>query len=213
MGIDEEHVRSTLQQYQQDAEASQDSWGKTSFRGIPQKDLDKEIFYAGTVTPVLHYCMGGVTIDNEGSVLDQNGTAIPGLHAAGEVSGGVHGNNRLGGNSLLECTVYGTIVGKKIPIKPRATAAISSENIQAGNEQQRRDVTRAELAQHSSEEDCWIAIEGMVYDLTDFAEEHPAGPASIHELGGQDGTVEFLAIHNIGIMEDFDDVLIGPLVD
>jgi cytochrome b involved in lipid metabolism len=52
-----------------------------------------------------------------------------------------------------------------------------------------------------------------VYDLTDFAEEHPAGPASIHELGGQDGTVEFLAIHNIGIMEDFDDVLIGPLVD
>lgn len=213
MGIDEEHVRSTLQQYQEDAEAGQDSWGKTSFRGIPQKDLDKEIFYAGTVTPVLHYCMGGVTINNEGSVLDQNGTAIPGLHAAGEVSGGVHGNNRLGGNSLLECTVYGTIVGKKIPIKPRATAAISSENTQAGIEQQRRDVTRAELAQHSSEEDCWIAIEGMVYDLTDFAEEHPAGPASIHELGGQDGTVEFLAIHNIGIMEDFDDVLIGPLVD
>ena len=214
MAVDEEQVRSTLQQYQQDAEAGADSWGKTSFRGVPQKDLDKEVFYAGTVTPVLHYCMGGITINNEGSVLDQNGTAIPGLHAAGEVSGGVHGNNRLGGNSLLECTVYGTIVGKKLPIKPRATTvSIGSGSAKAGSdEHQTRDVTRAELSEHSSKEDCWIAIDGKVYDLTDFAEEHPAGPASIHELGGQDGTVEFLAIHSIGIMEDFDDVLIGPLV-
>lgn len=52
-----------------------------------------------------------------------------------------------------------------------------------------------------------------MYDLTDFAEEHPAGAESIHELGGQDGTEAFLAIHNIGIMDDFDDVVIGPLVD
>ena len=41
----------------------------------------------------------------------KNGTLIQGLYAAGEVSGGVHGENRLGGNSLLECTVFGTIVG------------------------------------------------------------------------------------------------------
>ena len=52
-----------------------------------------EVFFAGTVTPVLHYCMGGITIDTEGSVLDENGHKIPGLHAAGEVTGGVHGNN------------------------------------------------------------------------------------------------------------------------
>jgi len=213
MDINEKQVRSTLQQYQSDAEAGVDAWGKTSFRGVPQRTLDTEVFYAGTVTPVLHYCMGGITIDTEANVLSQNGTAIPGLHAVGEVSGGVHGNNRLGGNSLLECTVYGSIVGKKIPVKTRAKASSFGEVEEKSIARKRRDVTRIQLAEHSSKEDCWVAIEGIVYDLTDFAEEHPAGAESIHELGGQDGTEAFLAIHNIGIMDDFDDVVVGPLVD
>lgn len=73
-------------------------------------------FLVGRVTPVLHYCMGGITIDTQGNVLDENKNIISGLHAAGEVSSGVHGSNRLGGNSLLKCTVFGSIVRKKIPI-------------------------------------------------------------------------------------------------
>ena len=60
--------------------------------------------------------------------------------------------------------------------------------------------------QHNSEEDCWIAINNKVYDLTDFAEEHPAGPESIIELAGQDGTEAFEAVHSEGILEDFDPV-------
>jgi succinate dehydrogenase/fumarate reductase flavoprotein subunit len=61
--------------------------------------------------------MGGIRIDTEGNVLRDDGSIIEGLHAAGEVTGGVHGNNRLGGNSLLECTVFGSIVGKKLPVR------------------------------------------------------------------------------------------------
>ena len=214
MGVSERKIRSTLTQYRNDAEAGIDAWGKTSFRGVPEEDFEKEIFYAGTVTPVLHYCMGGITIDTEGHVLYHNGTSIPGLRAAGEVTGGVHGNNRLGGNSLLECTVFGTIVGKTVPVKSRiaATPMNRAGTGKVLTERKIADVTLAELAKHNTKEDCWIGIEGKVYDLTDFAEEHPAGPLSIHELGGKDGTDAFLAVHNPGIMEDFDDVLIGNLV-
>ena len=107
----------TLTEYQADAHKGIDKFGKVSFQGLPMKDLDNEVFFVGRVTPVLHYCMGGIRIDKEGSVLTESGKAIPGLHAAGEVTGGVHGVNRLGGNSLLECTVFGSIVGKKLPVK------------------------------------------------------------------------------------------------
>lgn len=53
------------------------------------------------MTPVLHYTMGGLEIDERSRVLDTAGKAIPGLFACGEIAGGVHGANRLGGSSLL----------------------------------------------------------------------------------------------------------------
>ena len=56
--------------------------------------------------------MGGLEIDEDSAVVSQSGKAIPGLYAAGEVAGGVHGNNRLGGNSLLDCVVFGRVAGK-----------------------------------------------------------------------------------------------------
>lgn len=199
-------VEATLREYQFDANLGKDQWGKTSFAGVPQLDLSKETFYAGTVTPVLHYCMGGLTIDKNGSVLDEKNNIIPGLHAAGEVSGGVHGDNRLGGNSLLECTVFGSIVGKKIPIKPRNA---TPQRIQSGSVKGATELpklTMDDVGQHNSEDDCWIAIHGKVYDLTDFAEEHPAGPESIVQLAGQDGTEAFEAVHSEGVLEEFEPV-------
>lgn len=63
------------------------------------------------MTPVLHYTMGGLQIDAESRVVDQSGKPIPGLFAAGEVAGGVHGANRLGGSSLLGCVVFGRVSG------------------------------------------------------------------------------------------------------
>merc|ERR1719399_2606785 len=56
--------------------------------------------------------MGGLEIDTDSAVVGGNGKAIPGLYAAGEVAGGVHGNNRLGGNSLLDCVVFGRVAGR-----------------------------------------------------------------------------------------------------
>ena len=213
MGIDVDTIRGTLIKYQENGKVGIDEWGKTSFQGLPQLNLDEEVFYAGTVTPVLHYCMGGITIDKEGYVLDEHKNIIPGLHAAGEVTGGVHGNNRLGGNSLLECTVYGTIVGKKIPIRDRKLeiAKPSLSESQSDQESKSREVSMSELAKHNTPDDCWVAIHGYVYDLTEFAEEHPAGADSIYKLGGQDGTEAFQSVHNEGMMEDFEEDKIGIL--
>jgi len=69
--------------------------------------------YVGTVTPAVHFTMGGVVISPKGEVLTADGMGIQGLWAAGEVTGGVHGGNRLGGSSLLECVVFGRIVGEE----------------------------------------------------------------------------------------------------
>merc|ERR1740133_807372 len=78
---------------------------------IPGSAVAKEEFYVAIITPVIHYCMGGLEIDVNSACLNTKGKAITGLYAAGEVAGGVHGNNRLGGNSLLDCVTFGRVSG------------------------------------------------------------------------------------------------------
>merc|ERR1719421_2121584 len=86
--------------------------GKKFFHNIiPGSAVATEPFYVAIITPVIHYCMGGLEIDKSCTVLGPRGP-IKGLYAAGEVAGGVHGNNRLGGNSLLDCVVLGRVSGK-----------------------------------------------------------------------------------------------------
>merc|ERR1719215_1799060 len=79
---------------------------------IPGSAVKSEPFYVAIITPVIHYCMGGLEIDVDSAVVGKGGKAIPGLYAAGEVAGGIHGNNRLGGNSLLDCVVFGRVAGE-----------------------------------------------------------------------------------------------------
>ncbi|CAE7613769.1 osm1 [Symbiodinium sp. CCMP2592] len=79
---------------------------------IPGSAVKSEPFYVAIITPVIHYCMGGLLIDTDSACVGSNNLAVPGLYAAGEVAGGVHGNNRLGGNSLLDCVVFGRVAGK-----------------------------------------------------------------------------------------------------
>jgi len=79
---------------------------------IPGSAVKTQEFYVAIITPVIHYCMGGLEIDVDSAVYGQDGNIIPGLYAAGEVAGGVHGNNRLGGNSLLDCVVFGRVAAK-----------------------------------------------------------------------------------------------------
>merc|ERR1719330_2068319 len=75
---------------------------------IPGSAVAKEEFYVAIITPVIHYCMGGLEITADSECVTEKGV-IPGLYAAGEIAGGVHGNNRLGGNSLLDCVVFGRV--------------------------------------------------------------------------------------------------------
>ena len=66
------------------------------------------------LAPSTHHTMGGLKIDLDRRVLDENGKAIPGLYAAGEVTGGFFGGNRLGGNALTECMASGRIAAKGV---------------------------------------------------------------------------------------------------
>jgi len=79
------------------------------FHGGELRMNDK--FHVAIMTPVLHYTMGGLEIDHESRVIDSNGKPIAGLFASGEVAGGVHGANRLGGSSLL-CVVHSVFCGR-----------------------------------------------------------------------------------------------------
>lgn len=71
-----------------------------------------DYYYVSIVCPVVHYTMGGLKVDVDSQVLNSMNEKIGQLYAAGEVCGGIHGKNRLGGNSLLDCVVFGRISGK-----------------------------------------------------------------------------------------------------
>jgi flavocytochrome c len=209
IGVSRETLTASLNRYQKASKKGVDEFGKTSFRGVPISDLSQEVFYVGSVTPVLHYCMGGIKIDTEGNVIKEDGSLIPGLHAVGEVTGGVHGNNRLGGNSLLECTVFGTIVGQKIPVKEGASlvsvATPQQQQKQTSSTDSLPEISLEELSKHNTKDDIWVAIDGVVYDLTEFAPEHPSGFQSIFDLAGKDGSEAFAAVHNSKMLEDFEE--------
>ena len=66
-----------------------------------------------------------------------------------------------------------------------------------------REITMEEVRTHATAEDCWVVIHGMVYDLSEFVEEHPAGPEAIFQLAGKDGTAEFAAAHSESTMAVF----------
>merc|ERR1739838_848116 len=87
--------------------------GKKFFHNIiPGSAVPTEPFYVAIITPVIHYCMGGLQCSVDAECIDGKGQVIPGLYVAGEAAGGIHGNNRLGGNSLLDCVVFGRVAGK-----------------------------------------------------------------------------------------------------
>merc|ERR1712087_9420 len=89
---------------------SWDKWGKKFFHNLPLDVNDN--FHVAIVTPVIHYCMGGMKINADAQAMGSGDTILEGLYATGEAAGGIHGNNRLGGNSLLDCVVYGRVSGR-----------------------------------------------------------------------------------------------------
>ena len=99
----------TIKEYNESADNKNDKFGKKVF---PQKFDLNDYIYAGIITPSIHYCMGGVTMNQNGQLIKTDGKIMGGLFGAGEVTGGVHGGNRLGGNSLMECGVFGRRAAK-----------------------------------------------------------------------------------------------------
>lgn len=112
MGIEDPAVfADTMDKWNACVEAGEDTMLSENQRTSFANPLNTAPYYAITVTPGIHHTMGGVVIDSSAEVLDENGAAIPGLFAAGEVTGGVHGANRLGGNAVADICVFGRIAG------------------------------------------------------------------------------------------------------
>ncbi|MBF1090087.1 MAG: flavocytochrome c, partial [Solobacterium sp.] len=109
MGVDEATFTSTMNTWNQAVEAKSDAeFGRTSFAN----PLTTAPYYAIKITPAVHHTMGGIVINPKAEVLNEKGEAISGLYAAGEVTGGVHGANRLGGNAVADFVVFGRISGQ-----------------------------------------------------------------------------------------------------
>ncbi|KAJ3307812.1 hypothetical protein HDU76_004354 [Blyttiomyces sp. JEL0837] len=110
MGISVAALEETFKKYNHVAATKTCPFGKKFFHNTPFDVNDS--FWVSIVCPVLHFTMGGIQIDDQARVLGgASAQPIPGVFAAGEVAGGVHGANRLGGSSLLGCVVYGRVAG------------------------------------------------------------------------------------------------------
>lgn len=108
-GIDPKALAETIAKYNEYAKAGKDP----DFNRPGIKDLvDTPPYYAIKITPAIHHHMGGVKIDTQTRVIDTEGKPIERLFAAGEVTGGVHGKNRLGGNAVSDTITFGRIAGQ-----------------------------------------------------------------------------------------------------
>lgn len=174
-------------------------------------------------------------------VVTSDDKVIPGLFAAGEVIGGIHGDNRLGGSSLLDCVVYGRLAGKsasrhllsslvagkvsgggggdkveitvengKVTVSvggnaqvagaqstaaPSTAAAPTTTTAAAPAPAAEKAISMAEVAKHATPQDCWVAVDGGVYDVTEFLDEHPGGKRAITIYAGKDATEQFMMMH------------------
>ena len=109
MKVPADALKATMAQYAKDQAAGKDSCcGRTKM----ERPLNQPGYYAIVVTPAVHHTMGGLKIDTKAQVYNFRGQVIPGYFAAGEVTGGVHGGNRLGGNAQADIIVYGRIAGQ-----------------------------------------------------------------------------------------------------
>jgi len=278
IGVPASKLADTFSKYNEAAKSGKCPFDKKYFHNVPLDVNDH--FHAAIVCTVVHYTMGGLSINSESQVVGSNG-AISGLYAAGEVAGGIHGRNRLGGNSLLDCVVFGRVAGDsisrhllssaiktlrtgqttalnrvanlnsqfnpnmKITVEPNQSQQGFSMNIvwgdspSAGVQAQQPmqsamhstaaplaatdpiapvsspevfarapataggALTEDEVAKHNTESDCWVIIEGKVYDVTKFMPDHPGGKKAIMLFAGKDATEEFNMLHAPNVLKKY----------
>lgn len=108
IGVPYEALKATIDEFNACVDGAEDPLGRALF----DKKIGKAPFYASLTSPGVHHTMGGIEINEKAQVLNVNGSVIPGLFAAGETTGGVHGSNRLGGNAITDIFVFGRIAGQ-----------------------------------------------------------------------------------------------------
>lgn len=111
IGVSPEVLQETFDKWQEACHTGVDGeFGRTSF--AENVWLDEGPFYASIRTPAIHHTMGGVKVDADMHVIAEDGSVIPGLYAAGEVTGGIHGSNRLGANAVPDALSNGRVAGQ-----------------------------------------------------------------------------------------------------
>ena len=256
IGCGEAALSKTFADYNDIAEGKKkDPEGKRFFHNLPF-GID-DTFHVSVMEPVLHFTMGGIEIDEHAAVLNADQLPFEGLFACGELAGGVHGANRLGGSSLLGCVVYGRVAGDSaseylfrnlvrgggastaaqrlqqisLHIDPSAPGRIAVEwagasaaesGAQAPIDQQKqssvapvlngskadsadpgkvskpepvsefkvpdREISMEEVQKHNKKDDLWIAVKGLVLDVTNWVDEHPGGPQALFSHMGRDAS-------------------------
>ncbi|EME44031.1 hypothetical protein DOTSEDRAFT_71735 [Dothistroma septosporum NZE10] len=261
IGCGDKKLDETFKAYNKYANGEEkDPFNKKFFHNFPVEVNDD--FHVAVMEPVLHFTMGGIEINDKSEVLNSKGEPFEGLFTCGELAGGVHGANRLGGSSLLGCVVYGRVAGTSSskylfqqvlnkeggqaasragqislhidPSQPgkisvewgTGASASSSDNTSKlqqhaqksagpvmdgkggdpGKKQETNDVKNfkvpedeyslEEVAKHNKKEDLWIAVKGVVMNVTDWVDEHPGGPQALFSHMGRDASEEFEMLHD-----------------
>eukprot|EP01013_Petalomonas_cantuscygni_P023777 TRINITY_DN45283_c0_g1_i1.p2 TRINITY_DN45283_c0_g1~~TRINITY_DN45283_c0_g1_i1.p2 ORF type:complete len:662 (+),score=182.11 TRINITY_DN45283_c0_g1_i1:121-2106(+) len=154
-----------------------DPHGRKFFDNLPYEMADH--FHVAIVTPVVHYTMGGVGVDGNAQVTSSSGKQPVGnLFAAGEVVGGVHGKNRLGGNSLLDCVVYGRAAGRNIMRSYVAHPTITAHTGGTGGEGTAARRLASVVAHLSPSQSITISIDLAGSGTADGASSLPVVPSA-----------------------------------
>lgn len=279
IGVSDKELQEEFQSYNAIAKGEKkDTWGKKYFHNLPFDISDT--FHVAVMEPVLHFTMGGIEINADAECLNSEGKPFDGLYVCGELAGGVHGANRLGGSSLLGCVVYGRVAGESASkylfqqaLKGSGGSAVSrlgqislhidpsqpgKVSVEWGNgagssstgsgsskiDQQKqlsagpvlkgdaadssdpgkvskpnspkqfsipeKEFSLEEVAKHNKKDDLWVAVKGIVMDLTNWTDEHPGGPQALFSHMGRDATEEFEMLHDDEVIPKYaPEIVIG----
>ena len=101
-------LEQTVKEFNEAVKADKpDEFGRTTW----ENTIETGPFYAPSFSPAVHHTMGGLEINGNAEVINTEGEVIPGFYAAGEVTGGIHGTNRVGGNAVPDALCFGKIAG------------------------------------------------------------------------------------------------------
>lgn len=280
IGVSEQELQSEFKSYNAIANGEKkDTWGKKYYHNMPFDISDT--FHVALMEPVLHFTMGGIEINDQAQCLNSEGKPFDGLFVCGELAGGVHGANRLGGSSLLGCVVYGRVAGESssrylfqqalkgaggsavsrlgqisLHIDPSQPGKVSVEwgsgtgaSTSSGSDKPAqqsqqsagpvlkgdkadssdpgkvskpnsvkdfsvpdKEFTLEEVAKHNKKDDLWIAVKGIVMDVSNWTDEHPGGPQALFSHMGKDATEEFEMLHDDEVIPKYaPEIVIGKV--